>query len=125
VSPRLKKKTLELFTVATLIAPENGMDTRGCKLKPSSVLSTSMSAQSEGRTRQSGLGRRTRTPVLWLGSSTVKRSVGNGIVAADERSNRAWTPAASAGRAVVSTRTTLRAAERRPCERLIRVPPRR
>src|SRR3989442_370988 len=126
VSPRLRKKTLALLTVATSIAPENGIETRGCMLKPSSVLSTSMSRQSETRTAQFGLGRFTRTPVLWLGSAAVKRSVGYGISDGDERSNRAWTPAASAGMAVASTKTTPRtSAWRRPCQRLMRVPPRK
>src|SRR2546426_2869565 len=125
VSPRLRKKTLPLLTVATSIGPENGIDTRGCRLKPSSVLSTSMSRQSETRTAQSGLGRLIRTPVLWLGSGTVKRSVGNGISEGDDRSNLACTAAANVGTAVASTGAAPREAGRGACPRVLRGPPRK
>src|SRR5207244_13651851 len=97
VSPRLTKKTLLLFTVATSMAPENDTEMRGCRLKPSSVLSTSMSAQSFGRAAQFGLGRATRTPELWLGSATVNTSLANGPPDSEARSKPALTPAARAG----------------------------
>jgi hypothetical protein len=71
------------------MGPLNGIARRGWRLKPSSVLRTSMSAQSDGRATQSGFGRFTRTPVRWLGSSSVKRSLGNGPPAGDERSKSA------------------------------------
>jgi hypothetical protein len=50
------RNTVWLLTVDTSMSPEKGMDGRGCRLNPSSVLMTSMSAQSDGRTAQSGLG---------------------------------------------------------------------
>ena len=85
-----------LFTVETSIGPENGMDRRGCMLKPSSVLMTSRSSQSDGRTLQSGLGRSTRSPVCWAWSSTVKRLLGYGLPAVEEKSKRTLTPPADA-----------------------------
>jgi hypothetical protein len=90
-----------LLTVDTSIGPENGMDRRGWRLKPSSVLMTSISAQSDGRTAQSGLGSFTRTPVFWSWSSTVKRSLGNGLLtgllAGEERSKSTSVADASPG----------------------------
>ncbi len=93
--------------------PLKGIDTRGCKLKPSSVLSTSMSAQSLGRVTHDGFGRLTRTPVRWLGSANVKRSLGNGPRAGELRSNRACTPAASATTGTTSSRTRTKGRLRR------------
>jgi hypothetical protein len=52
---------VSLDTVETSIGPENGIEIRGWMLKPSRLLMTSMSAQSEGRTAQSGFGRSTRS----------------------------------------------------------------
>ena len=69
---------------------------RGWVLKPSSVLITSMSAQSDGRTAQSGLGSLTRLKVFCVQSTWVNRSLGNGLVAGLEKSIRTLTPAASA-----------------------------
>ena len=68
--PGPTRKTVELETVERSIGPENGTETRGWMLKPSSVLSTSASAQSVGRAAQSGLGRFTRRPVACVASST-------------------------------------------------------
>ncbi len=62
---------MPLFAVARSIGPLNAIVRRGWMLKPSSVLITSMSAQSDGRTVQFGLGRFTRKPVFWLASGTV------------------------------------------------------
>ena len=56
------EEDVELETLATSIAPVKGIESRGWILKPSSVLSTSMSAQSEGRTVQLGLGGRPARP---------------------------------------------------------------
>ena len=75
-----------LFTVAGSMSPVNGTVRRGCVEKPSSVLITSMSAQSLGRTAQSGLGSWTRRKVLFDQSRTVKRSLGNGLPSSDDRS---------------------------------------
>src|SRR5687768_4274504 len=99
VFPRLTKKTLPLLTLATSIGPENDTEMRGCRLKPSSALRTSMSAQSVGRITQLGLGRLTRRPVLWPGSGTVKTSLGKGPADGEDRSKAALTPAAGAGEA--------------------------
>jgi hypothetical protein len=85
--------TVWLLTVDTSIGPEKGIDRRGCRLKPSSVLMTSMSAQSDGRAPQFGFGRFTRSPVFWSSSLTVKRSLGNGEPVVDERSKSASTSA--------------------------------
>ena len=41
-----------------------GIVSRGCRLNPSSLLSTSMSAQSDGRAEQSGFGSLTRRNVF-------------------------------------------------------------
>jgi hypothetical protein len=65
-------------------------------LNPSSVLSTSMSAQSDGRTAQSGFGSWTRRPVLCDQSKVVQRLLGNGPASGLDRSKRGWTPAACA-----------------------------
>jgi hypothetical protein len=62
--PDRTRNTVLLLTLDTSIGPEKGIDRRGCRLKPSSVLMTSMSAQSETRTAQSGFGKLTRTPVF-------------------------------------------------------------
>src|SRR5206468_3410191 len=94
--PSRTRNTVRLFAVETSIGPENGMDRRGCKLKPSSVLMTSRSSQSDGRTLQSGLGRSTRSPVCWAWSSTVKRLLGYGLPAVEEKSKRTLTPPADA-----------------------------
>ena len=62
---------VELDTVERSIGPENGIEIRGWMLKPSSVSSTAMSAQSDAWVAQSGLGRSTRRPVIWVESRTV------------------------------------------------------
>ncbi len=90
------RKTLELSTLAGSIGPVNGIEIRGCRLKPSSVLSTSMSAQSDGRTAQSGFGRSTRRPVFCEKSKSVQRLLGNGAPSGLDRSKRGETPAACA-----------------------------
>src|SRR5713101_5772629 len=77
-SPRLTKKTVELFTVLGSMAPSKGISSRVCALKPSSRFMTSMSSQSDGLTLQSGFGRLTRSAVFWPESETVKKSLGNG-----------------------------------------------
>src|SRR3990172_1206188 len=74
------------------IASLNGTAIRGWRLNPSSVLRTSMSWQSEGRTVQSGLGSATRTSVIWDRSRTVHKSLGNGDVSIAPRSNRGYPP---------------------------------
>src|SRR5262245_25135609 len=89
VLPSRRKKSVALVTVETSIAPSKAIRTRGCRLKPSRVLITSMSWQSDGRWAHEGLGSRTRRPVFWLRSCTVKRSDGNG-------SATTWTPDATA-----------------------------
>ena len=61
------------------MGPVKAIEMRGCALKPSSVLRTSTSAQALGRVAQSRFGRFSRIPVRWLGSSTVKMSLGNGV----------------------------------------------
>jgi len=75
--PGPTRKIVELDTVERSIGPENGTEIRGWTLKPSSVFSTSMSAQSVGRTAQFGLARSTRRPVACVASSTVYRLLGN------------------------------------------------
>src|SRR6266545_1346338 len=87
VLPRLTRNTLWLVTLPTSIGPSNGIDRRGCRLNPSSSLRTSMSEQSDGRAAQSALGRSTRSPVFWVGSSTVNLLVGNGPFCRELRSN--------------------------------------
>src|SRR5947208_9081942 len=98
---RRTRNTVLLLTVDRSIGRENGMDRRGWRLKPSSVLMTSISAQSDGRPAQSGLGSVTRTPVFWSWSSTVKRSLGNGLLAGllagEERSKSTSVADASPG----------------------------
>src|SRR2546425_70162 len=96
VLPRLTRKTLLLLTDAGSIGPVKGMEMRGWRLKPSSVLSTSMSAQSLGNVAQFGLGRLTRTPVRWVRSRTVNTSLGNGRPDGDEPSNGTRTRGAGA-----------------------------
>src|SRR2546422_10587007 len=61
--------------------------------KPSSVLITARSSQSDWRTAQSGIGRSTRRCVFWLGSAIVNRSLGKGPLAGESKPNFAWTPA--------------------------------
>ena len=80
------RKTEELETLFGSIAPVKGIEIRGWTLKPSSVFSTSMSAQSDGRTAQSGFGRLTRTPVGCDQSGAVQRSLGYGLPAGVDRS---------------------------------------
>jgi len=63
---------------------------------PSSVFSTSMSAQSELKTAQFGLGRSTRTRLSWDASGVVKRSLGKGDPEGAARSKVGCTPAARA-----------------------------
>src|SRR6266702_216054 len=67
--PRLIRKTVLLVTVVTSIGPSNGIDSLGPASKPSSVLRTARSSQSDWRTVQSEIGRSTRRPVLWLESA--------------------------------------------------------
>lgn len=67
---------MSLVTVAGSMSPVKGTVKRGCVEKPSSVFSTSTSAQSLGRTAQSGLGSATRRSVMLLPSKTVKRLLG-------------------------------------------------
>src|SRR6202049_2569947 len=55
---------------------------------------TSISAQSDGRATQSGLGRFTCRKVFWRKSKTVKRSLGNGLLFGLDKSKRTLTPAA-------------------------------
>ncbi len=55
-----------------------------------------MSAQSDGRTLQSGFGSRTRRNVFWEKSSRVKRSLGNGPLSGLARSSFTPTPPANA-----------------------------
>ncbi len=80
------RKTDELETLAGSIAPVKGIEIRGWTLKPSSVLRTSMSAQSDGRATQSGFGRSTRSPVGCDQSTAVQRSLGNGLPSVVDRS---------------------------------------
>src|SRR6202043_2945534 len=58
------------------MGPSKGIESLGERLKPSSVLRTSRSAQSEGRGPQLGLGSWTLSPVRGRGSGTVDRSRG-------------------------------------------------
>src|SRR5712692_3389645 len=91
VLPRLTRKTVLLLTVLTSIGPLKGIERRGCRLKPSSVLIAAKAVQSDGRSAQFGKGKFTLSPVFWLGSATVKRSLGNGPPAGFSISKRAWT----------------------------------
>src|SRR5205814_8129013 len=99
VLPRLLRNTLVLLTEPGSIGPLNGIDIRGWALKPSSMFNTSMSAQSLGRTAASGFGRLIRIPVLWLGSTRVNTSLGNGRPAGGARL-KGWVRAAVATGAV-------------------------
>src|SRR2546422_2034457 len=112
VLPRLTRKTLLLLTDAGSIGPVKGMEMRGWRLKPSSVLSTSMSAQSLRNVAQFGLGRLTRTPVRWVRSRTVNTSLGNGRPDGDEPSKRTRTPAASAAEGSRTSRANVRGSKR-------------
>src|SRR5206468_5964507 len=87
-------------------------DTR-CLLLTHTSIMTSTSAQSVGRTAQSGLGRLTRSPVLLSWSKSVKRSLGNGPVTVEARSNRASTAAAEARGVRRSRKPTARTTKRR------------
>ena len=87
-SRKLTRNTFELLTLAGSIGPVNGIEIRGCRLKPSSVFSTSMSAQSDGRTPQSGFGSLTRRPVSCDQSNVVQRLLGNGPPSGLDRSKR-------------------------------------
>ena len=87
-SGTLIRKTFELSTLDGSIGPVNGIEIRGCMLKPSSVLRTSMSAQSDGRTAQSGFGRLTRRPVFCDQSNVVQLLLGNGPPSGLDRSKR-------------------------------------
>src|SRR5262245_61390195 len=108
VLARLMRKTVSLVTVFTSIGPLKVMDSRGCTLKPSRVLMTSRSSQSEGRAVQSGLGKLICRPVLWLESGTVNRSLGKGPPVGLSRLKRAWTPAARVSGDHKSTRNTVK-----------------
>jgi hypothetical protein len=61
------------------MGPSKGTESVGERLKPSSVLRTSRSAQSERRAPQFGLGSWTLSPVSCRGSATVNRSLGKGV----------------------------------------------
>ncbi len=100
---------LSLVAVARSIGPENGTEIRGWMLKPSSVLSTSMSAQSEGRTAQFGFASATRTPVIWLSSGVVWRLLGKGWPAEAAKAAVGRTSATTA-----SSAARLRMRKRRP-----------
>src|SRR5262245_66268665 len=78
------------------MGPSKGIESRGCTLKPSSVLMTSRLAESLGRAAQSGLERLTRRPVIMFGSLTVKRSLGKSTQRRSLGSKRSWTPPAYA-----------------------------
>src|SRR5262247_1261122 len=101
--PRLMRNTVSLVTVLTSTAPSNGIDSRGWRLKPSNVLMTSRSSQSEGWTSQSGSGKATRRPVLWLPSLTVNQSLGKGPPDGWSRLKRALTPAAQTSDGPISS----------------------
>src|SRR5438105_8801878 len=111
VLPRLLRNTLVLLTEPGSIGPLNGIDIRGWALKPSSMFNTSMSAQSLGRTAQSGFGRLIRIPVLWLGSTTVNTSLGNGPPAGVSRLN--WAVVARATTGARSSRASKKGRVRR------------
>jgi hypothetical protein len=85
------------------IAPLNGIATRGCRLKPSSVLSSATSWQSDGRSAQSGAGRFTRMPVRLPGSGALNASLGNGLAVVADQSNSASVPAADASEGAASS----------------------
>src|SRR5262245_33279140 len=93
----LNTNTFSLDTLAGSIGAVKGIESRGCRLKPSSVFRTSMSLQSEGRGSavQSSpvVGRSTRSPVSWLRSGTVKRSAGNGPPGGSDRAKSTSTEA--------------------------------
>src|SRR6266849_1452573 len=81
---------------------------------PSSSLSSLLclgspfwSSQSERRTSQSGRGKLTLSPVIFVSSATVNQLLGNGLVVGLRRSNSACTPpTASAGETNKVTLTT-------------------
>jgi hypothetical protein len=70
---RADEETVELETVEMSIGPLNGIEMRGWMLNPPSSFNTSTSAQSLGRTAQSGFGRLTRRPVACVRSLSVCR----------------------------------------------------
>ena len=80
---------MSLVTLFASIEPLNGTDRRGWRLKPSRELRTAMFSQSERRVSQSGKGRLTRRPVLWLVSAMVNQSLGKGPVTGAFRLKRA------------------------------------
>src|SRR5262245_51201707 len=129
VLPRLTRNTLPLVTLATSIGPSKGIESRGWRLKLSSSLITSRSAQSDGRAAQFGLRRLILSPVLFAGSSTVNRSLGNGPPCGVLRSKEDLTLAARTGDGQTNTRMATRKtrtssgdlAERRIC--FIALPP--
>src|SRR5215212_3980967 len=88
VLPKLTKKIDRPRSDSKSIGPSKGIAKRGCRLKLSKVLVTSIFWQSETRTVQSGLGKFIRSPVFWLASGTVNRSLGKGLVAGLVRSKR-------------------------------------
>ena len=97
------RNTVWLDTVVRSIGPENGIEIRGWMLKPSSVLRTSISAQSDGLTAQSGFGRSTRRPVTCVRSQVVKRLLGNGWPALTAASAVPGTTSESAIRAAANS----------------------
>src|SRR2546426_6541190 len=112
-SPTRTRNTVLLLRLETSIDPEKGIESRGWRLKPSSVLMTSTSAQSVGRVEQLSLGRFIRSPVLLSWSKSVKRSLGNAPVTVEARSNRASTAAAEARGVRRSRKPTARTTKRR------------
>src|ERR1051326_8200562 len=80
---RVIRKTVLLFTVLTSMAPSNGMERRGCRLKPSSWFTSVRSAQSEGLVAQLGSGTFTRKPVSCCESKAVNRSLRKGDCVVD------------------------------------------
>ncbi|MBW3551593.1 MAG: hypothetical protein KY442_12605, partial [Proteobacteria bacterium] len=77
--------TVSGVTVATSMSPVKGMNSRGCRSKPSAVLRiTSVSQMLRVAGVQLGTGRSTRRPVSCRGSATVKRSLGKTVVSGVE-----------------------------------------
>src|SRR5215831_8294394 len=105
------RNTVLLLIVPGSMAPSNGMESRGWRLKPSSWFSNVRSAQSEGRVAQLGRAMFTRKPVSCWVSKAVKRSLGNGDCELDERlkSGCVWARAsAGVSRAAASSKTKMR-----------------
>ena len=86
------RNRLLLVAVSTSIVPSNGIDTRGCRLKPSRLFSTATSSHSDGRTEQSGIGRFTRIPVRFDASLTVCQLAGKGPSLGLLKANNALDP---------------------------------